>query len=68
MRRGAEEESWDRLAFELNVVARLQGSKKATFDAFHKFRQGEQKLNKQKLKSMKGLFGATTQEVPESTN
>ena len=56
MRRGAEEEAWDRLAFQLANIAAIAGAKNVKIENFHKFKEPDTRLTAAKIRSMKGLF------------
>lgn len=60
MRRGAEEEEWDRLAFLLTNMAAMHGVKNTKMEQFHKFKMPDQGLTKKRLHDMKAMFKNAT--------
>lgn len=57
MRKGCENENWDRLAYEMSILCTINGSKNVDMNKFHKFKQHvDQSITREELKNLKHFF------------
>lgn len=56
MRRGKEEEEWDRVSFLMANLAKMAGAKDVDVSDFHKFKMEYKGMTKNNIKDMKKYF------------
>jgi len=57
MRKGCENENWDRLAYEMSILVTMNGNKNVDMNKFHKFKQQvDQSITRDELKNLKHFF------------